>query len=162
MVGLFSGWRIASASFARGGEVGGGVVAGVSLQDHGGGAAESGELSVLGDAELWRGAGEHGGGHLLLDDRTKARPRGGEVAGDENDLRRERCGDETKAAAELYCLAADGVDRLGVAFFGEAEEVVNCVDAIFWRELGVVAQGRGGGGEDFPAAALAAAADGDR
>src|ERR1700746_3306514 len=61
-------------------------------------------------------------------------------------------------------LAGDGGDGGGVAFFGEAEEVVNVSDAglvcIFGCEFGVVAQGGSGGGEDLPAAALAAAADG--
>ena len=50
---------------------------------------------------------------------------------------------------------------VGVAFFGQAEEVVNVVALrLVWIEFGVVAQGGGGGSEDLPAAALAAAADG--
>ena len=69
-------------------------------------------------------------GHLFLDDRTEASPGSGEIAGDENDFGRERCGDETEAAAELRRLAGDGVDGGGVALFGEAEEIVNVGDAV--------------------------------
>src|SRR5258708_4532981 len=144
--------------------MGGGVIAGVPLQDDGGCATETGELAVFGDAEIGRSACEHGAGHLFLDDGAEARPGGGEVAGDENDFRRERCGDETQAAAEVSCLLGDGSDCGGIAFFGEAEQVVNVGDAgcvcVLGCELGVVAQGGGGGGEDLPAAALAAATDG--
>ena len=85
---LFGGGRTATASFARGGQMGGGVVAGVSLQDDRGCATESGEFAVFGDAEFGRRAGEHGAFHLLLDDGAEAGPGGGEVAGDENDLGR--------------------------------------------------------------------------
>src|SRR6266851_1442834 len=143
--------------------MGRGVVAGVSLQDDRGRATETGEFAVLGDAEVWRSACEHRVGHLFLDDGAKAGPGGGEVAGDENDFRGERGGDETQAATEVGCLAGDGGDGGGVAFFGEAEEVVD-VDwagdvCALGSEFGVVAQGGGRGGEDLPAAALAAAAD---
>src|SRR5216684_4875899 len=134
--------------------MGRGVVAGVALQDDRGCPTETGELPVFGDAELWRGAGEHGALHLFLDDGAEACPGGGEVAGDENDLGGERCGDETEAAAEVGCLAGDGGDGGGVAFFGEAEEVVNVGDAVRsctpGSEFGVVAEGGGGGGEDLP------------
>jgi hypothetical protein len=105
--------------------VGGGVIAGVPLQNDGGCATETGEFPVLGDAKVGRSACEHGGGHLFLDDGTEACPGGGEIAGDENDLGRERCGDETKAATEVSCLAGDGGDGGSIAFFGEAEQVVN-------------------------------------
>src|ERR1700722_12179860 len=63
----------------------------------------------------------------------------------------------------MGCLSGDGGDGGGVAFFGEAEEIVNVDGAVrgcvFGSEFGVVAQGGGGRGEDLPAAALAAAAD---
>src|SRR5216684_1493725 len=101
--------------------MGRGVVAGVALQDDRGCPTETGELPVFGDAELWRGAGEHGALHLFLDDRAEACPGGGEVAGDENDLGRQSCGDETKTAAEMSRLSGYGGDRGRIAFFGQAE-----------------------------------------
>src|SRR5258707_36262 len=111
---------IATTSLARGCQMSGGVVAGVPLEDDGGCATETGELAVFGDAEIGSGACEHGGGHFFLDDGAEAGPGGGEVAGDENDLRCERGGDETQAAAEMDCLAGNGFDGGGIAFFGEA------------------------------------------
>src|SRR5438105_4246984 len=142
----------------------GGVVAGVPLQDDRCCATKTGEFTVLGDAEFGGSAGEHGGSHFFLDDWTEARPGGGEVAGDEYDLRRERGGDETETPTEMHCLTGDGGDCGGVAFFRKAEEIVNVDGAVrvcaLGSELSVVAQGGGGGGEDLPAAALAAAADG--
>ena len=110
--------------------MGGGVVAGVPLQDDRGCAAKAGEFTVLGDAEFWGSAREHGVGHLFLDDWAEAGPGGCEIAGDENDLRRERSGDETQAAAEVGCLTGDGGDCGGVAFFRKAEEIVNVDGAV--------------------------------
>src|SRR5271163_3104947 len=121
---LFDGGRTATASFARGGQMGGRVVAGVALKDDRGRATESGELAVFGDTECGRRAGEHGALHLLLDDGAEAGPGGGEVAGDENDLGSEGCGDETKTTAEMGRLAGDGGDCGWIAFFGQTEEVV--------------------------------------
>jgi len=129
----FAGGCVAAASLAGGGQMSGGVVAGVPLQDDRGCATETGELAVFGDAEIWRSACEHGAGHLFLNDRTEARPGGGEVAGDENDLRRQRCGDEPEAAAEVSCLPGDGGDGGGVALFCEAKQIVNVERA--WRVL---------------------------
>src|SRR5437899_981561 len=60
----------------------------------------------------------------------------------------------------MGCLTGDGGDGGGVAFFGKAEEIVNVDGATLWNEFRVVAEGGSGGGEDLPAAALAAAADG--
>ena len=99
----------------------GGVVAGVPLQNDGGGAAKTGELAILRDAEIWSRASQHRAGHLFLNDGAETRPGGGEVAGDENNLGRERRCDETEAAAKMSCLASDGSDRVGVAFFRLAE-----------------------------------------
>ena len=55
------------------GRCGGGVVAGVTLQDDGGRTTQTGELAVFGDAELGRLSGQHRGCHLLLDDRGPKR-----------------------------------------------------------------------------------------
>src|ERR1700679_2468009 len=157
---LFGGRCFAPASFVRRGQVRRSMVAGVSLKDDGGSSTETGEFAILGDAELGRSPGEHGGRHLFLNDGAEARPRGGQVAGDKDDFGRERRGDEAQAAAEVGCLLADGGDGIRIALFGEAEQVVDSVDAVLWVEFGVIAQGGGGGGEDLPAAALAAAANG--
>jgi hypothetical protein len=86
---LSAGGCVAAASLPRGGQMSGGVVAGVPLQDDGGCATQTGEFAVFGDAELWCGASEHGGGHLFLDDGAEASPGGGQIAGDQNDLRGE-------------------------------------------------------------------------
>src|SRR5271163_1284534 len=74
----FTGNCLTAASLARGGQVSGGVIAGVPLEDDGGCATQTGELAVLGDAELRGGACEHGAAHLLLDDWAEACPGGGE------------------------------------------------------------------------------------
>ena len=43
--------------------MGGGVIAGVPLQDDRGCAPETGEFTILGDTEIWRSAREHGAGY---------------------------------------------------------------------------------------------------
>jgi hypothetical protein len=140
--------------------MGRGVVPGVSLKDDRGCTTQTGEFAVFGDAKVRGSAGEHRSSHLFLNDGAKARPGGSKVAGDENDLGRERCGDETESAAQMCGLTSNGGDGRGVAFFSQAQEIVNVECAALWNEFGVVAKGRSGRREDLPAATLTAAADG--
>jgi hypothetical protein len=89
----------------------------MTLEDNCGCATQPGEFTIAGDHQTWRGTSQHQVFNFSLNDGTKARPRGGNVARYENNFGSERGSNEPKAAAKAGSLPGKCFDRGGISFF---------------------------------------------
>ena len=97
----------------------------MALQDNRRRATQPGEFTVVGDSQLGRIPGQHGGFHLGLNYGAEASPRRGNVACNQNHFRRERGGDQPQAPAQAGGLTSQRCQRSRVFFFGQVEQLMD-------------------------------------